>query len=46
MSEEVQVVFLEKFLLQKSDQALGWAVQGGDLVTIPRCVQETCGCGT
>ena len=46
MSEEVQVVFLEKFLLQKSGDALTQAAQGGGGVTIPGGVQETRRCGT
>ena len=44
--EEVQVGYLEKFLLKKSSEALEGAAQGGGRVTILRGVEETCGCGT
>ena len=36
---------LEKFLLRKSSQALGWVAQGGGGVTIPGGVQGTVGRG-
>jgi len=37
---------LGKFLLRKSAEALKQTTQGGDGVTIPGGVQETCTCGT
>jgi len=43
---EVQVGYLEEFLLLKSSEALAQAAQGGGGVTDPGGVQETRGCGT
>jgi len=37
---------LNHFLLQKSSEAVAQAAQEGGRVTIPRGVQEPCGCGT
>ena len=43
---EVQVGFLENFLLRKSGDAPGVMPRGGSGVTIPGGVGEPCGCGT
>lgn len=40
------VEYKEKFLLRESDEAMAWAAQGADGVTVPGDAQETCGCGT
>lgn len=40
------VEYKEKFLLRESDEAVAWAAQGADGVTVPGDAQETCGCGT
>ena len=43
---QVQVEYLEKFLLRKSGKALVHAAQGDGGVTIPGGVQEMWRCGT
>ena len=45
-TEEIQVGHWEKFLLQKSGQALEWATQGSGGVAIPEGVHEMFRCCT
>ena len=46
LSREVQVGYLEIFLLGCSGEAVAQAAQGGGGVTVSEGVQEPCGCGT